>query len=62
MQHKWDIILTQIDDYFVVEVYETESGNLRMRIGFDHRPTNEEIDYVVQMLDEHPEQTGGEEV
>jgi len=42
-------------DYWVVEVYD-ENGQMLIRVGFDHEPTQEEIDALLQSL------SGGDEV
>jgi hypothetical protein len=34
-------------DYWVVEVYD-EEGRMLSRVGFDHEPTQEEIDNILQ--------------
>jgi len=36
-------------DYWVVEVYG-ENGQMLIRVGFDHEPTEEEIDTLLQSL------------
>ena len=36
-------------DYWVVEVYN-ESGQMLIRIGFDHEPSQDEIETLLQQL------------
>jgi hypothetical protein len=36
-------------DYWVVEVYD-ENGQMLIRVGFDHEPSQEEIDALMQQL------------
>jgi selenocysteine lyase/cysteine desulfurase len=36
-------------DYWVVEVHD-EDGRMLIRVGFDHEPTDEEIDALLQSL------------
>jgi hypothetical protein len=38
-------------DYWVVEVYD-EEGRMLIRVGFDHEPSREEIDNILQVLGE----------
>jgi hypothetical protein len=43
-------ILTEREgDYFVVEVY-SDDNRLLIRVGYDHEPSNEEIDALLQQL------------
>jgi hypothetical protein len=43
-------ILTEREgDYFAVEIYD-DSGRLLIRVGYDHEPTDEEIDALLQSL------------
>ena len=34
-------------DYWVVEVYD-ENGQMLIRVGFDHEPSGEEIDAILE--------------
>jgi hypothetical protein len=36
-------------DYWVVEVYD-EEGRMLIRVGFDHEPSQDEIDTLTQQL------------
>jgi len=43
-------ILTEREgDYFVVEIY-SDDNRLLIRVGFDHEPTQEEVDALLQSL------------
>ena len=43
-------ILTEREgNYFVVEIY-SDDNRLLIRVGFDHEPTQEEIDALLQSL------------
>jgi hypothetical protein len=43
-------ILTEREgDYFVVEVY-SDNNRLLIRVGYDHEPSSEEIDALMQSL------------
>jgi selenocysteine lyase/cysteine desulfurase len=43
------IVTEREGDYFVVEVYN-DDNQLLIRVGFDHQPTDEEIDALLQSL------------
>jgi selenocysteine lyase/cysteine desulfurase len=43
------VAIEQKGDYFVVEVY-SDDNRLLIRVGFDHEPTEEEIDALLQQL------------
>jgi hypothetical protein len=43
-------VLTEREgDYYAVEIYN-ESGQLLIRVGFDHEPTEEEIDDLLRQF------------
>jgi hypothetical protein len=43
-------VLTEREgDYFVVEVY-SDDGRLLIRVGYDHEPSQEEIDALLQSV------------
>jgi hypothetical protein len=42
-------------DYWIVEVYD-ENERLLIRVGFDHEPSREEIDTVLQSVDRGDEE------
>jgi hypothetical protein len=41
--------IEHIDDYYWVEICD-DSGTTLIRVGFDHEPTQEEIDALIQQL------------
>jgi hypothetical protein len=45
------VVIEQVGNYFVVEVY-SETGQLLIRVGFDHAPTEEEIEALLSGGDE----------
>jgi hypothetical protein len=44
------VVIEHEGDYFVVEVYN-DSGQLLIRVGFDHKPTDAEIDAVLEVVE-----------
>ena len=43
------IVIEHEGDYYAVEVYD-DSGQLLIRVGFDHEPSQDEIDALLQSL------------
>jgi hypothetical protein len=43
------VVIDHVGDYFVVEVY-SDDARLLIRLGYDHEPTEEEIDALLQQL------------
>jgi hypothetical protein len=43
------VVIDHVGDYFVVEVY-SDDARLLIRVGYDHEPTEEEIDALLQQL------------
>jgi len=41
------IVTEKEGDYFVVEVYD-EDGQLLMRVGFDHEPSQDEVETLTR--------------
>jgi selenocysteine lyase/cysteine desulfurase len=48
------VVTERVGDYYAVEVY-SDDNRLLIRVGFDHEPTQEEIDALLQSL------SGGDE-
>lgn len=44
------VVIEHEGDYFIVEVYN-ESGQLLIRVGFDRKPTEAEIDAVLEVVE-----------
>jgi hypothetical protein len=44
------VVIEREGDYFVVEVY-SDDGQLLIRVGYDHEPTQTEIDALLQPVD-----------
>jgi hypothetical protein len=44
------VVIEHEGEYFVVEVY-SETGQLLIRVGFDHKPTDAEIDAVLEVVE-----------
>jgi selenocysteine lyase/cysteine desulfurase len=43
------VVIDRVGDYFVVEIY-SDNNRLLIRVGFDHEPTDEEIDALLQTV------------
>jgi selenocysteine lyase/cysteine desulfurase len=43
------VVIEHVGNYFVVEVYNNDN-RLLIRVGYDHEPTEEEIDALLQTL------------
>jgi hypothetical protein len=48
------VVIEHVGDYYAVEVYN-DSGQLLIRVGFDHEPSQDEIDALLHQL------SGGDE-
>jgi hypothetical protein len=48
------VVIEHEGDYFVVEIY-SDDNRLLIRLGFDHEPSDEEIDALLQSV------SGGDE-
>jgi hypothetical protein len=44
------VLIENEGDYWVVEVYG-DNGQLLIRVGFDHKPTDSEIDAVLEVVE-----------
>jgi hypothetical protein len=44
------VVIEQVGDYWGVEVY-SETGQLLIRVGFDHKPSDSEIDAVLEVVE-----------
>jgi hypothetical protein len=44
------VVIEREGDYFVVEVY-SDDDQLLIRVGYDHEPTQTEIDALLQPVD-----------
>jgi hypothetical protein len=43
------VVTEREGDYFVVEIY-SDDNRLLIRVGYDHEPSHEEIDALLQQL------------
>jgi selenocysteine lyase/cysteine desulfurase len=48
------VVVEHEGDYYAVEVYD-DNNRLLIRVGFDHEPTQDEVDALIQSL------SGGDE-
>jgi len=44
------VLIENAGDYWIVEVYG-DNGQLLIRVGFDHKPTEAEIDAVLEVVE-----------